>query len=154
MPSARRSHARRRGQSIADKATALAAYARQAKNVELEIQSAEIRARAKRRMGEISAAMETAQGRRQGSKHSNNGVTKLEALEAAGVSKMEACRCEKLAAIPRADFEARVAAFRDAGKAVTAENAHNTGETEWYTPQDIFEAARGCMGGSRTPIRF
>ena len=48
--------------SIADKATALAAYARQAKNVELEIQSAEIRARAKRRMGEISAAMETAQG--------------------------------------------------------------------------------------------
>ena len=67
---------------------------------------------------------------------------------------MEACRCEKLAAIPRADFEARVAAFRDAGKAVTAEDAHNTGETEWYTPQDIFEAARGCMGGSRTPIRF
>ena len=68
---------------------------------------------------------------------------------------MEACRCEKLAAIPQADFEARVAAFRDAGKAVTAEDllktkahlAHNTGETEWYTPQDIFEAARGCVGG-------
>ena len=39
---------------IADKATALQAYARQAHNPEMERMAAEIRLRAKRRIGEIS----------------------------------------------------------------------------------------------------
>jgi hypothetical protein len=49
---------------IRDKAIALEQYARQARNIEAERKAAEIRLRAERKCGELSAALVTAQGRR------------------------------------------------------------------------------------------
>ncbi|HKF95144.1 MAG TPA: hypothetical protein VKB96_11210 [Gammaproteobacteria bacterium] len=50
--------------AIDNKAHALRAYARQSQNRQLEIDCAEIRLRAKRKVGELSAAIQTAPGLR------------------------------------------------------------------------------------------
>src|SRR5215207_1572682 len=82
----------------ADKATALAAYARQVNDRQLEIMSAEIRLRAKRRIGELSADLEKAQHAGPGSVLPKCGKYKAEVLKEVGVSTSEAHRCEQLAA--------------------------------------------------------
>jgi hypothetical protein len=50
--------------AIRDKALALEAYARQAKDYEMEIMAAEIRVRTERRAGELLEEMDRAQGKR------------------------------------------------------------------------------------------
>lgn len=125
---------------IADKATALKAYATQAHNPELERMAAEIRLRAKRRIGEISADLDTAQGARTDQLLPDAG-TKLETLKSAGISTSEAHRCEKLAAIPADEFELRVSKVHVAS---------NTGNNEWYTPSAFVEMARTVMGSIDT----
>lgn len=104
---------------IADKAQALQVYARQAKNLELERWVAEIRLRARRRIGELSAQLEKAQGAR--TELRSTDETKLSALTAAGISKAEAHRCEKIAAVPEVRFENYISAQTAAGRAVTAD---------------------------------
>ncbi len=94
---------------IRDKAMALEAYARQARNTEAERQACEIRLRAERRAGQLSSELETAQGHRSDLTLSHR-ATKLEALRKAGITRDQASRWEKLAAIPDAEFEA---ALRD-----------------------------------------
>jgi len=103
---------------IADKALALKTYARQHNDPEMERWVAEIRLRARRRVGELSAELDTAanqHARRSGA------TSKREALSAAGLSKDEAHRCEQLARVPEASFEAYIATKKAAGKAVTAD---------------------------------
>ena len=83
----------------------------------MELWAAEIKLRATRRIGELSAELET----QQGPIRSNGGTnTKSEALEAAGLSKATAWRAEQIAAIPEAKFEAYLAEKKKAGKEVTA----------------------------------
>jgi len=96
---------------IRDKAMALEMYARQARNTEAERQAGEIRLRAERRAGELSAELVTAQGQRSDltSPHAGEKLTKSEALERAGVSVRQAERWEQLAAIPAEQFEADLA---------------------------------------------
>ena len=106
---------------IRDKAEALKAYARQRNNVEMERWVAEIRLRATVRIGELSAELETAQGTRK-DKHSNGAVTKLEALQAAGLTKMAASRAERLAENHEA-VERYIADQAAKKKPVTLENA-------------------------------
>ena len=91
----------------ADQAKALEAYAKQANDRQLEIMSAEIRIRAKRRIGELSAALKTLQGARADLtlSHTWDEVGKREALSLAGVSKSEAYRCEQLATVSEEAFE-------------------------------------------------
>lgn len=79
---------------IGDKAAALAAYARQRNDVEMERWVAEIKLRAVVRIGELSRELDTAQGANQ---HRSNGGTKLDALKAAGITKTQAHRAEQLA---------------------------------------------------------
>lgn len=98
---------------IADKATALAAYARQSNDPELERQVAEIRLRAKRRIGELSASLDVQLGR------SKNGTAKSQVLADAKISRTEAHRCEKLAAIPDAVFEQYLAEKKAEGVPVS-----------------------------------
>lgn len=103
---------------IADKALALAAYARQIHDPDMECWVAEIRVRARRRLGELSAALETARGKRQ--VLSSTGK-KSDALAAAGISLTESHRCELLARVPAEQFDAYIALASAAGKAVTAD---------------------------------
>lgn len=106
---------------IADKALALQAYARQAKDPEMEAWVAEIRLRAKRRIGELSAGLETNEHRLHDRGSSNGTPTKISTLTAAGISKTEAHRCEQIAAIPAEVFETYITEKKQSGKAVTGD---------------------------------
>lgn len=71
--------------------------------------AAEIRARAKRRVGEISADLDKLSQEESGAMSrglpSHGKTSKIEALAAAGVSKSEAHRCELIASIPTEKVE-------------------------------------------------
>ena len=92
------------------------AYARQAKNRQLEIDAAEIRIRAERRIGELMAAQKdivgTAQGRRTDLGPPATQVEKI-TLDDAGIDKHLADRARKLAAVPQTEFEGIVTDWRD-----------------------------------------
>ena len=106
---------------IADKSSALLAYARQAKDAELEAWVAEIRLRARRRVGELTASLETAKGANQ---HLSSGGKKhkSEALKAAGLSITEAHRCERIAQVPEHDFERVLAERKEQNRPATADD--------------------------------
>ena len=132
-----------------DKAEALRAYARQAHNTEMEVQVAEIKLRALRRMGELSKALEKAKN---DTALPINGKSKSEQLYDAGVSTSAAHRAEQVAEIPEDVFEQRLAEYRDTQTPVTQAKitkphvAQNSGENEWYTPPDIIQSALSVMG--------
>jgi hypothetical protein len=95
---------------IRDRAIALEYYAKQAHNTEAERRACEIRLRAERKAGQLSAKLETAQGRRTDKLPDNMaGSTKTEALKTAGISEHQAKRWEKLAAVPQEQFDAALA---------------------------------------------
>jgi hypothetical protein len=95
---------------IRDQAIALETYARQAHNVEAERQACEIRLRAERRAGKLSAELERSSGGRPGKTLPTMGrVSKANALHKAGVSPKQAEKWEKLAAVPQPEFEAALA---------------------------------------------
>ena len=141
----------------ADKAAALAAYARQADDPELEATARRIRARAFRRMGELSRELEAAPTGGTGGGRSDlpttGKIAKHAVLKTAGISTSQANRAEKVAAIPVEEFERRIES--DAPPPITTLVANqqrapfelNTGDYEWNTPPDIISAARDCMGG-------
>ena len=105
---------------ISDKSLALQAYAKQSSNLELERTAAEIRLRAKRRIGEISMTLETASPGPITSQP-RDITTKRETLGNAGISKSEAHRCEKLATVPVDDFERYIAKSHDNGRTVSSD---------------------------------
>jgi len=106
--------------AIRDKAEALRVYGLQAKDSALESWAAEIKLRAHRRIGELSAAMVKGGGPGRGKKKSPDGKSfKGEALKAAGLTVQVANRCEKIASIPASQFEAAIANRKKAGRPVT-----------------------------------
>lgn len=156
-----------------DKAEAMRAYAHQSKNRQLEIDAAEIRIRAERRLGELLIEQKATVGLNTG----NAGAGRPEkggsvseppkdsrpTLADIGVDKKLSSHAQKVAAIPEAEFEGIVGQWRDA---IETENervttniiaaaekaaakphvANNTGNNEWYTPPAIIEAAREVLG--------
>lgn len=94
---------------IRDKAVALEAYARQAKNVEAERRACEVRLRAERKAGTLSAKLERAQGKRTDKQTSGGRTPKSKALRNAGISTDQAKQWEKLAAVPDDLFERQIA---------------------------------------------
>ena len=134
---------------IRDKAQAMAAYARQAKDTQLVEWATEIKVRAERRAGELLAALPRLNGKKGAA-----GIRSI--LERIEVPLVTAHRWQKLAAVPEEQFEQAVAAAKEiAGEVTTAAMlrlngavhvSHNSGENEWYTPPDIIERARGAMG--------
>lgn len=106
---------------IADKAQALQAYARQAKDTDLEKQAAKIRLRAKRRIGELSKALDKAASGRAAVSLPDNGKSKTEALKAAGLSKSEAHRCEQVASVPEEEFDAYLVKCDQSGRVASSD---------------------------------
>lgn len=154
-----------------DRAEAMRAYAHQSKNRQLEIDAAEIRIRAERRLGQLIAEQKATVGLATGGRpYQDTGSTTAPVethrptLADIGVDKKLSAHSQKVAAIPEAEFEGIVADWRDtletenervstnilaAAEKATAKPhvAHNTGKVEWYTPGHILDAARAVLGG-------
>lgn len=109
---------------IRDKAEAMAAYARQAKDVEMIQWVTEIKVRAERKAGEMLAEMEKNPGAK-GSGSNQHEVRSHDVtapkLSDLGISKNESSRWQKLAAVPEDKFEQAVSAAKEiAGEVTTA----------------------------------
>jgi N6-adenosine-specific RNA methylase IME4 len=109
---------------IANKAIALKLYARQAKNKDLEVDAAEIRLRAERRLGEMLIEHKQTIGLDPGTRGQlagpgviggSAGEPPIERPNLAnlGVSKKLSSHCQKLAAVPRERFLADLGAWRE-----------------------------------------
>ena len=107
---------------IRDQSAMLRAYARQAKNRELEITAMEIRIRAERRTGELLQQQREqiglskgAAGDRRPNKQRGSAADprKVATLKDAGIDKHLADRARKLAALPRPQFEAAITDWRE-----------------------------------------
>lgn len=96
---------------ISAQADAVRAYAKQAKNRQLELDAAEIRIRAERRLGELMAAQAESVGKAKGAAEAGTrrGTTRVEnkpaSLAEAGIDKNLAHRARTLAAVPAEKFE-------------------------------------------------
>lgn len=148
---------------IHNQSEAMRAYAKQAKNKQLEIDASEIRFRAERRIGELMASQRDAGlmakpvGANQHVDRVRNGPD-APTLAEAGIDKHLADRARKYAAVPAQEFEDILADRRERieteNKRVTVNlieagvrGATGTGENEWYTPSDHIALARQVMGG-------
>lgn len=121
----------------ADKAAAMQAYGKMAKDKTLEVDAAEIRIRAERRLGEMLTQQKADGGLSKGAagagvnQHTpaevRSSVTTAPKLADAGISKDLSSRAQKLAAVPEAEFEAEVGEWRER---VTAEGARVSARLE------------------------
>ena len=115
---------------IHDVSAAMKAYARQAKDKQMEIDASEIRIRAERRLGEMILEQKETVGLnegRAGAGRPSLGGTQEEppkdirpTLADVGVSKKLSSRAQKLASIPEDDFENTLSEHREQQQAVTA----------------------------------
>lgn len=105
---------------IRDRAVATKLYAQQAKDRSLEIDAAEIRVRAERRLGELIQDQKETVGLNRGGRPKQTGSLEhpvpadaRPTLAEAGIDKGLADRARKLAVLTLADFEARIEEWRD-----------------------------------------
>jgi transcriptional regulator with XRE-family HTH domain len=96
-------------------AEALRAYAKQARNPQLEADAWEIRKRAEDKLGELSEALDKAKLAGRGkSNRPAGGTIKRDALKKAGISRSAANRYEQFSRLPAAEKERRIAKGRAA----------------------------------------
>jgi len=109
-----------------DKAAAMQAYGRMAKDKTLEVDAAEIRIRAERRLGEMLSSQKADGGLNKGKLKqgpvlvNDEGGKQPPKLADEGISYDLSSRAQKLAAVPHAEFEAEVGQWRER---VSEENA-------------------------------
>lgn len=105
---------------LRDKADGMRAYARQANNRQLEIDAAEIRMRAERRLGELMAEQRDTVGLAKGQLRRGSALNPREdkpTLAEAGIDKHLADRARKMAAMPEERFEEELGHWRESAKA-------------------------------------
>lgn len=106
---------------IRDKAEAMAAYARQAKDSELIQYATEIKVRAERRCGELLSRTERAPAGRPAANLSDRATDSPPTLTEMGLTRDESSRYQQLAAMPDEHFETAVATAKaTAGEVTTA----------------------------------
>jgi DNA modification methylase len=104
-----------------DKTEALRLYASQQKDgLEAQNQAAIVTVRAKRRIGEISKALDKSNPGSPKKDLSKTVLPKSKALADAGISPMVASNCEAIADIPEEEFEEEIQKTVEAGEEVTA----------------------------------
>jgi N6-adenosine-specific RNA methylase IME4 len=115
---------------ILDKAEAMRIYAKRAENRDLEIDAAEIRMFAERRLGQMIAAQKATVGLNRGVRGSKVSGSEKEPvmddrpkLADIGISKKLSSRAQKMAAVPPEKFEAMTKAWR---QNIVAENERVT----------------------------
>lgn len=116
---------------LRDKSEAMRAYAKQAKNRQLEVDAAEIRIRAERRLGEMIAGQKATVGLATGAAGIGQAAsavpskyrTQPPTLAEAGIDKKLSARAQKMAAVPADEFESMVGEWRER---VEAENERVT----------------------------
>lgn len=115
----------------ADKAAAMQAYGRMAKDKALEVDAAEIRIRAERRLGELIAAQKAGPGLNTGSKGIGKSAVatndRTPTLADVGISKDLSSRAQNIAAVPEQEFEQEIGEWRER---VTAEGARVSARLE------------------------
>lgn len=116
-----------------DKAAALASYAKQAQDDQLEKMAARIRARATRRAGELLKQIEPVNGRNLPNVEGAGAHTfgRSDAAREAGMSKHQQVQATRLANIPADDFEEMVesgATITELAEAGTEKKAPNRDE--------------------------
>lgn len=105
---------------IRDKAEAMAAYARQAKDTEMVKWATEIKVRAERKAGQMLAEMPKNPGTLQNSSRSHDATT-TKTLYEMGITKSDSSRWQKLAAVSESQFDQAIEAAREiAGEVTTA----------------------------------
>ena len=130
-----------------DEAAAIAAYARQAKNRELEAQCVEIRMRATRRLGELKREQKRTVGLNSGGLRRGVSDTPRDerpTLESQGIHKNLAKQARTLGDLPEEKFESRVAEAREAAlgvvdkvvRAQARETAKHESEQPYGRPTD------------------
>lgn len=150
--------------NIRDKAEAMRAAARIARNKQAEMDLAEIRFRGERRLGELMAMQREAGLLSAGAANAGWKETRVEeaqiTLSEAGIDKNLADRARKYAAIPESEFDDTLADWRTRVEQenervtvnlLTAGEKHvrgtlGTGENEWFTPAEHIELARKVLG--------
>lgn len=107
---------------IRDKAEAMAAYARQAKDTEMIQWATEIKVRAERRAGEMLATSERHKGGDpKRLSHDVSGVDRPATLAEMGIHRNDSMRWQSLASMSEDHFETAVATAKDtAGQVTTA----------------------------------
>ena len=97
-------------QAWADKAAALASYAKQAEDETLLKMATRIKARAVRRAGELLKQIDPKHGANQNIKEGDhpNVKTRSQAAREAGMSEHQQKQSTRVANVPKADFEAQV----------------------------------------------
>jgi hypothetical protein len=111
---------------IRDKAEAMAAYARQAKDTELVQWATEIKVRAERKAGELLAAMPKSQGAKFNGRAEDGSFRQshddsAQTLAEVGVTAVQSSRWQSLASMTDAHFETAVATAKEtAGQVTTA----------------------------------
>jgi|GEM_PF-1161018 len=107
---------------IRDKAEAMAAYARQAKDKDMILWVTEIKVRAERRAGQMLAEMPKATGGKPYQNHTGHTIVPVEkTLAELGITKNESSRWQKLSGVSDEKFEHAVAAAKEvAGEVTTA----------------------------------
>lgn len=105
---------------MVNQAEAMRAYARQAKNKKSEIQLAEIRIRAERKLGELLKGMDKNKGTRlKGGDRTISGGTfeeppeNIPTLADMGIDKKLSSKAQKIAAVPEKEFEDMIGEWRD-----------------------------------------
>lgn len=119
-------------QTWANKAAAMQAYGRMAKDKTLELDASEIRIRAERRLGELMKLQRETVGVNTGARGTGSNQHEVRVIEKpapptlaqAGIDKNQADRARKLAAVPEDEFEAALVEKREVqqreGERVTA----------------------------------